>query len=188
VCNNIRMNNGSATQVKQAAYRDKRVQNLTIDSFIILLIFYLVSSFVFSMDVYAQSLILREYIFIYILTFLYYFSFELLFHKTPGKFITKTKVVMKDGSPADQIHIFLRSLIRLIPFDVLSFTGSYPVGWHDKFSETIVIDQYPHGKLPAFIETIIKILKILLYVVIALAVLLLMIGIGMLAYKYWSRI
>ena len=169
--------------LNQIAYRDKRVQNLTIDSFIIFLIFYSVFSFAFSINVYARPFTLREYVFLDTIIFLYYFLFELFFHKTPGKFITKTKVVMQNGAPADLRHIFLRSLIRLIPFEALSFIGSYPVGWHDEYSDTLVIDQNPQGKLPTFIETVIKAIKILLYIIIVFAILLLMIGIGVVAYR-----
>jgi hypothetical protein len=87
---------------------------------------------------------------------------------------------MKNGSPVDYSHILIRSLVRLIPFEHLSFVGSYPVGWHDRYSGTIVIDQNPDGKLPGSFETVIKAIKILLYMVIVLAITLLVIGIGIL--------
>lgn len=64
--------------------------------------------------------------------------FEALFGKTPGKFITKTHVVTKDGLKPSLLNILGRNLCRLIPFDSLSFLfGSR--GWHDKFSDTFVV-------------------------------------------------
>jgi uncharacterized RDD family membrane protein YckC len=173
------------TRINQVAYRDKRVHNLAIDSLIIALIFYSVLSVVFSKSIFeTRQFDLREYFSLYIITFLYYFLFELIFHKTPGKFFTKTKVVMNNGVPVDSFHILIRSLVRLIPIEHLSFVGSYPVGWHDRLSDTIVIDLNPDDKLPGFIEIVIKAMKILLYMVIFLAILLLVIGIGILVYRY----
>jgi hypothetical protein len=172
------------TGVNQIAHRNKRIHNLIIDTSIIYLTFYSIVSSFFSINVYTQPFTLREYLFLYAVTFFYYFLFELFFHKTPGKYFTKTKVIMKNGAPADSLHILTRSLIRLLYIEILSFAGLYPVGWHDKYSGTIVIDQDPQGKLPDFIEAIIKIMKILLYIIIVLGILLLIVGIGILIYRY----
>lgn len=48
----------------------------------------------------------------------------LLKGKTIGKYITKTIVVMEDGSKPKASDIVLRSLCRLIPFDAFSFLGT----------------------------------------------------------------
>lgn len=69
----------------------------------------------------------------------YYIFFEGLLSRTPGKFITRTKVIMKDGSKPDLGQIILRTLIRLIPFEIFSFIGKNPLGWHDKWSNTMVV-------------------------------------------------
>ncbi len=56
-----------------------------------------------------------------------------------GKFITGTKVVMIDGSAPSTKDYFMRSLCRIIPFDVLTFLGEN--GWHDKISKTTVVNK-----------------------------------------------
>ena len=74
---------------------------------------------------------------------MYYVFFESIWQRTPAKFLTKTKVVMVDGSKPDFKHILGRTLARLIPFDHLSFLSSHPVGWHDEFSGTLVVFSPP---------------------------------------------
>ncbi len=76
--------------------------------------------------------------------FLYYFSFEASFQKTPAKFLTATRVVVADGSRPDVATIAKRTLTRLIPFEVISqYTGKDPnlIGtwWHDSWTNTRVI-------------------------------------------------
>lgn len=72
--------------------------------------------------------------------FLYYLLFEGMWQRTVAKFITGTKVVMRDGSKPPFKNIFGRTLARLIPFEPLSFLFSpFPIGWHDMLSKTIVV-------------------------------------------------
>ncbi len=68
----------------------------------------------------------------------YYLVMEGIWQRTIAKFITKTKVVMKDGSKPDFAHILGRSFARLIPFEAFSFLFT-PVGWHDSLSGTLVV-------------------------------------------------
>jgi uncharacterized RDD family membrane protein YckC len=71
----------------------------------------------------------------------YYLLFESIWNKTPAKFLTKTKVITKDGEKPSFKTILIRTLCRLIPFEAFSFLGSKnPVGWHDEISKTRVID------------------------------------------------
>jgi uncharacterized RDD family membrane protein YckC len=69
---------------------------------------------------------------------LYYCLFEFYFGKTPGKFLTGTIVVTEDGNRASFKTLLIRSIVRLIPLDALSFLFS--LGWHDQISRTIVIN------------------------------------------------
>jgi uncharacterized RDD family membrane protein YckC len=79
---------------------------------------------------------------VYLLYLLYFMFFEGIWGKSPAKWFTKTRVVMFDGSKPPFANILGRSLARLIPFDPLSFISSNnPVGWHDKLSKTVVIDE-----------------------------------------------
>jgi len=81
----------------------------------------------------------------YFINFLYYFIFELFFQKTPGKYFTRTKVVMEDGSKPGALSIFIRSLSRLIPFYTISilFNIEGKRWWHDILSKTIVVYDIP---------------------------------------------
>jgi uncharacterized RDD family membrane protein YckC len=72
---------------------------------------------------------------------IFYGLFESLLGRTPAKYITGTKVVMRDGTKPDSTAIFIRTLCRQIPLEALSFLfGQFAVGWHDRISKTLVID------------------------------------------------
>lgn len=83
----------------------------------------------------------EEYILNLIIGLTYYFLMEIFFQKSLGKFITKTIVVLKDGSKPSSGDIFIRSLCRYIPFEAFSFLGDQGRGWHDSLSETYVVDE-----------------------------------------------
>jgi len=71
--------------------------------------------------------------------FFYYFLFEYLKGQTLGKMITKSKVVSVTG---DRDYFFVqilgRTLMRFIPFDILSYLFSSR-GLHDWISKTTII-------------------------------------------------
>ena len=68
----------------------------------------------------------------------YHWSFEYYFQKTPGKFVTKTKVVGKDGKKVGASKLFVRSIARLIPLETFSFLF-LDRGFHDLVSNTFVV-------------------------------------------------
>jgi len=73
-----------------------------------------------------------------VVSFTYHFLAESLSDgKTFGKIITSTKVISIDGIKPSTKQYFLRSLVRQVPFDFLSFLGYN--GWHDSWSDTRVI-------------------------------------------------
>lgn len=74
----------------------------------------------------------------FLILIFYFVFFESIWQRTPGKWLTKTKVVMKDGSKPDFKHILGRTFARLIPFEPFSFFFSH-VGWHDSLSGTLVV-------------------------------------------------
>jgi len=78
------------------------------------------------------------YLVAFIFTLLYYIFFEGVFGKTPGKYLTKTSVTVKDGSKPDIMKIMGRTLCRFIPFEAFSFLFSQR-GWHDTLSDTWVV-------------------------------------------------
>ncbi len=80
-----------------------------------------------------------NFLFNILILFLYYFLCEARFQRTPVKFITRTKVVMKDGSKPSEGSIALRTLIRFVPFIIFSMS-SYGTWWHDQWTNTRVVD------------------------------------------------
>jgi uncharacterized RDD family membrane protein YckC len=78
-----------------------------------------------------------------ILIFLIYLtSLEALTRgKTFGKLLTKTRAVNQDGSPITAKTAFLRALSRIVPFEAFSALGSPSFPWHDKWTNTYVIDE-----------------------------------------------
>lgn len=82
-----------------------------------------------------------QFTFITITRLIYYVSFETLFGRTVGKFVTQTIVVDENGEPANHQTILIRTLCRLIPFYEFSFFGIPTRGWHDSISKTYVVDK-----------------------------------------------
>jgi len=74
-----------------------------------------------------------------VLRLFYYIIFETVFQATPAKFITRTQVLKLDNSNASFSDVFLRTLSRLVPFEVFSFLGDSNNGWHDKWTKTKVV-------------------------------------------------
>lgn len=71
--------------------------------------------------------------------FLYYFIFESICQRTPGKFITGTRVITGTGTKPSMGTIAKRTLIRFVPFEAFSFLGENVYGWHDRWSGTYVV-------------------------------------------------
>lgn len=71
-------------------------------------------------------------------TFLFYFLFELFFAKTPGKWFTQTKVVNRNGTKANWLNIFIRSLCRIIIIDPF-FIPILDKTLHDYLSKTELV-------------------------------------------------
>ena len=68
--------------------------------------------------------------------------------KTFGKLITRTRAVNENGSPIDFRKALMRSLSRAVPFEVFSALGSPCYPWHDRWTDTLVIDEKT-SRLPA---------------------------------------
>lgn len=74
-------------------------------------------------------------------TLLYYTCLEGTCGRSLGKWITGTKVVTaSSGLPVSYRSALMRSLSRLVPFEAFSFLGSDASGWHDKWTDTRVVD------------------------------------------------
>ncbi|OIQ30783.1 MAG: hypothetical protein BM564_00815 [Bacteroidetes bacterium MedPE-SWsnd-G2] len=71
----------------------------------------------------------------------YYIYFEFNYQWTIGKLITQTKVSSTTGFDLTHKQIVIRTLCRLFPLSPVSFLFSKS-GFHDKWSETVVIKTY----------------------------------------------
>ena len=69
----------------------------------------------------------------------YYFLWEALTYRTPGKLICQTRVMGLDGEDPSLGAILLRTLVRLVPLEPVSFLGPLPGGWHDRWTRTCVV-------------------------------------------------
>jgi len=70
--------------------------------------------------------------------FLYYFLFEFVMGQTPGKIITHSKVIsFTKNNNYHFSQIFIRTLIRFIPIDIISYLFSAR-GLHDWISNTAI--------------------------------------------------
>lgn len=75
----------------------------------------------------------------YLVYLAYYFTFEFFLGQTVGKMVTKTKVVDNFHKKSSVKKIILRTLLRLNPFDFLSYLFGHNLGSHDVISKTILI-------------------------------------------------
>lgn len=69
------------------------------------------------------------------------FTEAMLNGKSIGKLITKTKAVNLDGTDLSFEKAFTRNLLRIIPFDVFTAFGYPCAPWHDRWSDTMVIEE-----------------------------------------------
>ncbi|MFY7987859.1 MAG: RDD family protein [Flavobacterium sp.] len=125
-----------------------RFLNYLLDTFFVILIF---SPYIFGL---AKS---REYrdsinelgseigdnvvfiLFIAIARIIYYLLSEGIFHVSPAKALTETKVLSSSDQQLNFTTIVGRTFIRLIPFEAFSFFGKN--GWHDELSNTTVVKE-----------------------------------------------
>lgn len=81
-----------------------------------------------------------DYLFSYSGMFLYYFISEFLLKgRTIGKMITGTRAITTNFTYLTAGDAAKRTISRLIPFDAFSFLGREETGWHDKWTDTIVV-------------------------------------------------
>lgn len=74
-----------------------------------------------------------------IIYFLYYSISEFTIGQTPGKFMTKTRVIsLTANKNIFFIQIFGRTLMRFIPLDMFSYLF-YKRGLHDWISKTTIV-------------------------------------------------
>ena len=85
---------------------------------------------------------IAQYTFAACVSLLYYNIFEIFTARTLGKLVTQTIVVDEYGEKPHHETILIRSLCRLIPFEIFSFIGMPARGWHDSLSKTYVVKKW----------------------------------------------
>ncbi|MEH6535444.1 MAG: RDD family protein [Psychroserpens sp.] len=122
------------------ANETERGENLGIDFILSSILGILVVSIIYIITPYA-NLGFEEYLKgfgVYLsVRFVYYFGFELLYSRTPGKFQTQTKVVNKDGVKPNIFQLLIRNISRFI--SVFSGISDDERAIHDTISNTFVI-------------------------------------------------
>lgn len=137
---------------RNRAQKGIRLANLIIDRAIITIIFFafgVIAALIYNLTnndfllkiVYKMSEINR-FLDILITSFIYFMYTFLIEYFTKGrsigKYITGSKVICIDGTEPTFNDYLIRNISRIVPFDALSFLGEN--GWHDKWSETRVIN------------------------------------------------
>lgn len=115
----------------------KRIVNYLIDLAIVIILIYVLGNF-FEILHYGR-LTTFGFLSFFISYFMYYVFMEYCFQRTVGKFITKTKVVTKEGEKPELYTIIIRTVCRFIPYDSYSYVYT-DKGFHDYSSDTSVIN------------------------------------------------
>jgi uncharacterized RDD family membrane protein YckC len=78
----------------------------------------------------------------YLSLILYYVFFETVCNgRTVGKMICGTRALTVEGEIMSLGTVVKRTLCRIVPFDALSFLGAFGNGWHDRWSDTMVVTE-----------------------------------------------
>jgi hypothetical protein len=120
--------NNYITKENSAAKKTRRFLGFFVDISIIV--------FILSPIDLSQQFVSRLILIVFF--FLYYYFMEYYLKITPGKLLLRTRVVSEDHTELTAVVIFKRTLLRLVPFESLSFLGKK--GFHDKFSKTKVVN------------------------------------------------
>ncbi len=139
-------------QLQQASH-GKRFANYLIDTIIYVVFLslgyaaYLLMTH--SLDDTADQSVLTNLLLTLILGLMYGLVEGLTKGKSLGKLITGTRVVNTDGTDISFKTAFLRGLSRLVPFEPFSALSSPSTPWHDKWTNTYVIDEKQSTRNPS---------------------------------------
>lgn len=116
-----------------------RVMNFLVDTTIIFIFTYILYK-IWSFNVFYYHIpYFPFYYFMGLVLFLYYLVLESINGRTPGKKLTISVVVDKDGHRPGFFQIFIRSLVRVTVIDCF-FIPFLNMPLHDYLSKTYVVD------------------------------------------------
>ena len=110
--------------------KNDRLVNYVIDSIAIGLLTYIVSLIESMYEIYWLP---------FLIYFSYYFIFELTLNRTLGKLVSKTVVRSTKNKRPTILHIFARTILRFVPFDLFSYLMGNEQGIHDVLSKTRLV-------------------------------------------------
>ena len=116
-----------------------RVLNFLVDTAVIFLISYIAAKINQWYAMYYHFHFYRFGWFFFGILFIYYLFFESIFARTPGKWLSISKVVDQQGNKPGFIAVLIRSLTRLILIDMF-FIPFLDKTLHDYFSKTEVVE------------------------------------------------
>jgi uncharacterized RDD family membrane protein YckC len=116
-----------------------RTLNFIVDTLIIFFLSLLAYNVWKFYAYYYHIIYIPFYYFFWSILFLYYILFESIFSRTPGKWLSLSKVVNKNGKKATFLQIVLRSLARLTIIDCF-FIPFLDKTLHDFISKTEVVE------------------------------------------------
>ncbi|MFT4155425.1 RDD family protein [Parafilimonas sp.] len=116
-----------------------RVLNFLVDTLLIFGITYGASAWWDFHVMYWSYPPAQFYTLFFMVLFIYYTIFEALFKRSPGKWLSKSKVVNKNGGKPAFWQILVRSLVRLTIIDCF-FIPFFDGPLHDYLSQTAVTE------------------------------------------------
>jgi uncharacterized RDD family membrane protein YckC len=117
-----------------------RVLNFLVDTFLIVVISFLLMEWYNFQVTYWRYPPVPHYAFFAVTLVVYYFLFESIFKRTPGKWLTMSKVVSQNAQKPNAARILARSLVRLIIVDCFFIPFLNNRALHDYLSGTLVVE------------------------------------------------
>ena len=119
-----------------------RVLNFLVDFVIIFILAFAVYRAWAFYSYYYGIIYIPVYYFLGLTGFLYYLFFEAIWQRTPGKWMSLSKVVNKQGNKPSFLQILLRSAMRIVGVIIIDsiFLSFLDETWHDFASNTQVVE------------------------------------------------
>ncbi|MEP6845085.1 MAG: RDD family protein [Panacibacter sp.] len=116
-----------------------RVINFIADTLIVSILSFIIGKAWSFYEIYWGYPYVNPLLIFGLVLFIYYFIFELIWARTPGKWLSYTKVTDKKGLKPGFLRIFLRSIARLTVVDCF-FIPFLNKTLHDYVSSTEVVE------------------------------------------------
>jgi len=124
----------------EAPTKGERFVHHVVDNLLAALMFHSIARSIggWFWDLYPDRSMEKEYLLLAhgITMIPYYFGCEFFLQTTPGKLLTRSRVLSEFGEKPTSRNIFARTFSRKIPFEAFTFLGN--TGLHDSLSSTVV--------------------------------------------------